>query len=244
MRKKIISCVICALMIAAILVIEVPKGVSAQVTEEWVARYNGPTNYNDVARDLAIGPSGNIYVTGTSYGNGTGTDYDTVAYDPDGNLLWSARYHGTGEWGDGAYAITTDLSENVYVTGTSHSHTTGYDIITIAYDSCGNELWVARYDGPANYHDRAFAIATDSLDNIYITGESGGIRTNNYVTIKYDSFGNEAWVARYNGPDTSTSHRAWAIAVDFSGNVYVSAQGWYGTWGGDVVKYDPLGNEV
>jgi hypothetical protein len=244
MRRKIISCVISLLMIATIFIIEVPRDANAQFTEEWVVRYNGPKNYLDGALDLAIGPSGNIYVTGSSYGNETRADYDTIAYDPGGNLLWSARYHGTGEWGDGAFAITTDSFENVYVTGTSHSSLTGYDIITIAYDSCGNELWVARYNGPANYHDRAFVITTDSFGNIYVAGESAGIRTSNYVTIKYDSLGNEVWVARHIGPETSTSHRAWAIAVDPSQNVYVSGEGWYGTWGGAVVKYDPLGNEV
>jgi hypothetical protein len=232
-------------MIVTILVIKIPNNVNAQITEEWAARYNGPKNYLDGATDLTIGPSGNIYVTGKSYGNGTGTDYDTVAYDPEGNLLWSARYHGTGQWGDTAFAITTDSSENVYVTGTSHSATNHYDIVTISYDSFGNERWIARYDGPAqNDGDRAFVITTDSSGNVYVAGESGGTRTDNYVTIKYDSFGNEIWVARYNGSETSTSHRAWAIAVDSSGNVYVSGEGWYGTWGGAVVKYDPFGNEV
>ncbi len=240
MRRKVISCVICALMIATVLVVEVPKDVSAQVTEEWVARYNGPINSTDSAIDLVIGPSGNIYVTGTSWVDEKSTDYNTIAYDPDGNLIWSTRYDGCV-----AHAMTIDSSENVFVTGLNYSSATHFDIATVSYDSSGNERWVAIYNGPANYSDRAWAITTDYLGHIYIAGESSDIgKGDNYVTIKYDPLGNELWVARYNGSETSTSHRAFAIAVDCSGNVYVSGEGWYGSWGGAVIKYDPFGKEM
>ncbi len=247
MRIKVISYVICALMITTILVIEVPKDVSAQVTEEWVAIYDGPGNSADRANDIAIGPTGNIYVTGMSTGASTGNDVCTVAYDCDGNILWSARYDGPGGWADEAYAITTDLAGNIYVTGTSHSIIKQYDYLTIAYDSMGNKLWVARYNGPANHHDRTFAIANDSSGYIYITGGSHGIGTgDDYATIKYDSFGNEVWIARWSSPGASNIERAKAIAVDSWGNVYVTGIGHYGEvrWDYTTIKYDSFGNEL
>jgi hypothetical protein len=44
-----------------------------------------------------------------------------------------------------------------------------------------------------------------------------------YATIRYDSSGQEQWIARYNGPANSYDV-ATAIAIDSSANVYVSGR--------------------
>ncbi|UCE36446.1 MAG: SBBP repeat-containing protein [Thermoplasmata archaeon] len=246
MQKRTITCMISTLIFAAVFFVNVPADTNAQVTEEWVAVYNGPGNGLDGANDLIIGPNGNIYVTGMSSDISTGYDFDTVCYDPNGNVLWSARYDGKGDWGDEAFSITTDLIGNVYVTGTSHNTDGNYDYITISYNSSGSQQWIARYNGPANWHDRAFAITTDTLGNIYVTGESIGIGTGgDYATIKYDSLGNEVWVARWSSASSGNIERAIAIAVDSLGNVYVTGIGDYGggIWDCTTIKYNSFGNE-
>jgi hypothetical protein len=55
-----------------------------------------------------------------------------------------------------------------------------------------------------------------------VTGYSqGGIPDDDYATVSYDSYGNQRWVKRYNGPG-NVSDVADGIAVDDSGNVYVT----------------------
>jgi Beta-propeller repeat len=84
------------------------------------------------------------------------------------------------------------------------------------------EAWVASYNGPGNYVDQAAAVAVDDSGNVYATGGSyGADGSSDYATIKYNSAGQEEWVARYNGPAKADDVAA-AIAVDGSGNVYLT----------------------
>jgi hypothetical protein len=84
------------------------------------------------------------------------------------------------------------------------------------------EAWVARYNGPGNNYDEARAIGIDNSGNVYVGGYSWGSGTRtDYTTIKYNSTGNEEWVARYNGPVNGDDQLS-AMAVDASGNVYVT----------------------
>ena len=74
-----------------------------------------------------------------------------------------------------------------------------------------------------------------------MTGGSYGYRIPyEYATIKYDTDGNEQWVARYNGPGPDFD-MANAIAVDAEGNVYVTGLSNYAS---ASIKYDNLGNEL
>ena len=70
----------------------------AQVSEEWVARYNGPGNAADAAIDVAVDDEGNVYVTGSSAGAGTYADYATIKYNSAGVLQWVSRYNAPGDW--------------------------------------------------------------------------------------------------------------------------------------------------
>ena len=125
-------------------------------------------------------------MTGESLGTDAINDYATIKYDTNGNELWVARYNGPGKNEDRARSLTLDPSGNVYVTGWSMGIGTDYDYATIKYDTNGNQLWVIRYDGPANGADWAFSPVVDSSGNVYVAGRSDGIGTDrDYATIKY-----------------------------------------------------------
>ncbi|MCK5306449.1 MAG: SBBP repeat-containing protein, partial [Candidatus Omnitrophica bacterium] len=192
----------------------------------WLARYDSSARSDGVAA-IALDVQGNVYVTGDSgynYRVGTDSDYATIKYDTNGNQLWAARYDGLGNYHDDANAIVLDVQGNIYVTGWSYGIGTDSDYATVKYDTNGNQLWAARYNGPGNDSDSAYAIALDVQGNVYVTGYSSGIGTDDdYAMIKYDTNGNQLWTARYNGPGNSDD-RAYAIALDASGNIYVTGQ--------------------
>jgi hypothetical protein len=218
---------------------------SASGQEEWVARYNGQGNSDDAARAIAVDGTGDVYVTGQSFGAGTDVDYATIKYNPDGQEQWVARYNGPGNGTDAAFGLAVDGSSNVYVTGGSLSSGGNLDYATIKYNSSGQEQWVARYNSLDNDDDVAFAMAIDGSGNIYVTGNSVGSGTgDDYATIKYSASGQQQWVTRYNGPGNDRDG-ATAIAVDGSGNVYVTG---YSTGLGTdydyaTIKYGPSGEQ-
>jgi uncharacterized delta-60 repeat protein len=182
----------------------------------WVNTYDGGPQ--DEAMALDLDSSGNVYITGWSYSVETGWDYATIKYDTDGNELWVRRYDGS--LNDNANALAVDSSGNVYVTGRSRpgGH---YDYATVKYDTNGNELWVKGYDNGGV--DEAYAIAVDESGSVYATGKSDNINGGpDYATVKYDTNGNESWVMRY---DSGSYDVAFAIAVDSSGNVYITGKG-------------------
>jgi hypothetical protein len=213
----------------------------------WVARYNGPENGGDGAYAMVLDAAGNVYVTGGSYGGDNSTDSVTIKYGPDSNVpAWVSRYNGPGNYSDGTGAIAVDDWGNVYVTGNSTDWPYELDIITIKYDSSdGNEVWVARYDGPAGEDDGGSAILVDDSGNVYVTGSSAGVGTYaDIVTVKYEPDGNEAWAARYNGPGNNYDSGA-SLAIDASGNVYVTGSSFGNGTNDDIttIKYDANGNE-
>jgi uncharacterized delta-60 repeat protein len=159
---------------------------------------------------------------------------------------WVARYDGPGHGGDRGQAIAIDGLGNVYVAGYSLGDGTGEDFATVKYDATGQEIWVARYNGSGNGSDEAVDIAVDGAQNVYVTGysfESGS--DYDCTTIKYDSNGGEVWIAHYNGAGNSAD-RAQALAIDASGNVYVTGHCDGGATNEDyaTVKYSVDGGEL
>jgi hypothetical protein len=215
-------------------------------TRLWVSRYNGPGSGVDDAYAIGVDGSGNVYVTGQSW-NGSNYDYATVKYDADGNQQWVQGYGGTGGT-DFARDIYVDESSNVYVTGSSVFAPSGGDLdyVTIKYDSSGSVIWLKRFDGPASGDDSASAITLDASGNVIVTGQFKiqsipPYELRGYGTIKYDPSGNFLWARTVNPPPNLRDY-AYDIAIDGSGNVYVTGRGNGVALDYLTVKYDPNGN--
>jgi hypothetical protein len=141
---------------------------------------------------------------------GSNDAYVTVAYGAsDGTELWVRSYNGPGNSTDDANAlgISPDGSE-VFVTGNSVGSTSKYDYATVAYDaSTGADLWIARYNGPDNFADVAYALGVSpDGSEVFVTGSIAGSMSDveDYATVAYDAAtGAEHWVTRYHGPSNS-----------------------------------------
>ena len=232
------------LTITVVLFFSIPA--FCQVYEAWVARYNGPENYNDAARAIAVDDSGNVYVTGDSYSLVTGIDFVTVKYTFFGDTAWVRWVNGSGNGDDYGLANAVDVSGNAYVTGYTVGNITGADCSTIKYAPNVDTNWVRHYNGPANSHDAGISLALDGDRNLYVVGRSEGSATGlDFATIKYAPNGDTIWVRRYDGPG-SGDDTVNALAVDGAGYVYVTGESYAPLTGYDFVtiKYSPQGEIV
>ncbi|MBC5992119.1 T9SS type A sorting domain-containing protein [Pontibacter cellulosilyticus] len=105
-------------------------------------KYNGPGNSYDEATSISV-KGDRIFVSGRSAGIGTGLDYVALMYNDGSNVvLWEGRYHGVTNQNDeaNALAIVSTVSGpfNVYLTGRSQGSKTGFDYVTVKYNTGTN----------------------------------------------------------------------------------------------------------
>jgi hypothetical protein len=97
----------------------------------WTNIYEGSGLDGQVAA-MAIDARGNVFATGYSVANGTGTDFATIEYSRAGQPLSTNRYNGPVNDADVPKAIAVGPNGEVYVTGAS-SGTNGPAFVTIKY---------------------------------------------------------------------------------------------------------------
>ncbi len=187
-----------------------------------------------------------------------GSDVFLSKFDSSGNFEW-ARTWGGSEW-DCGYEVAADGAGNVFVTGEfrgtvdfdpdgdidEHTSNGWPDVFLSKFDSSGNFEWARTWGG--SWVDLGFGVAVDGSGNVYVTGffwytvdfDPGGgwdYHTSNgqedVFLSKFDSSGNFQWALTWGGTIHGDYDRGQGVAVDGSGNVYVTGK-YMGT-----VDFDP-----
>ncbi|MGO9951093.1 MAG: SBBP repeat-containing protein [Dissulfurispiraceae bacterium] len=152
----------------------------------------------DYGAGMAVDSSGNVYVTGQSYGgtwngpNGQGplnafsgfTDIFVLKLNSSGAYQWHTFYG--SDYENYGIGIAVDSGGNVYVTGESYGGTWNgpgnalplnpyngsyYDIFVLKLNSSGTYQWHTFYG--SGYGDIGNGIVSDGKGNVYVTGQSG-----------------------------------------------------------------------
>jgi hypothetical protein len=148
-------------------------------------QYDG--GIDEEASFIVLEPMGNLIVAGSS--KFSNLDFLTTKFDSAGNVLWANEWNGSENYDDFVSGLAVDPMGNVAVTGIATKLFEPFEdnYATIKYDSSGNELWAAIYNGPADQDDEANGVVMDASGNVYVTGFSdAGLPTGyDYTTIKY-----------------------------------------------------------
>ena len=172
------------------------------------------------------------------------------------NFAWAKRMGGTGD--DRSYAITTDASGNIYMTGSFQGtvdFNPGAGVFNMTSASVTDNAFVSKYDSSGNFiWAKSFtttgqtigtSITVDGTGNVYTTGSLGvgtadfdpGAGTYNlsagggngiYIS-KLDASGNFVWAKAVDGVNGASRQ----IKLDGQGNVYTT-----GTFP-NTVDFDP-----
>ena len=251
-------------------------GANAGANDVWIAKFddNGNqlwieqlgTSRPETAFSVVVDSNNNVFVSGVAVGdfggtNAGGNDAWIAKFDNEGNQLWIEQL-GTSER-DNSFtgSLAVDSADNVIQGGYSLGDLggpnagEGPDAWVAKFDNEGKELWRRQFGTPE--FDELFGVATDSDDNIFLTGwtvgDLGGTNAGLYDAwvAKYDSDGNQLWVEQFG---TSDFDFATGVATDSKGNVYSTGYtlgnledgettnaGLYDIW---VAKYDSDGNQL
>jgi len=206
----------------------------------WTKSFSGLGHSAESPSGLAVDPAGNVIVTGESYYDNFSSDWLTVKYSPQGELLWARYYSGPGDSTDHPTALAVDGDGNIYVTGVSRGEGTSDDLVTLKYSPDGDTLWAKRFNGHLNAWDGGTAMAVDHDNNVCVAGYTRAETREDFLLLKYAPGGELLWYGRYDGP-ASHNDVVTAMALDQEGNAYLTGRSWTDSTYQDysTVKFSP-----
>lgn len=213
----------------------------------WVKQLAGSST--DRINGITIGSDNEIYIVGEFRGKFRYNSDSLVSFDQldvlvakidsSGSFQWATSASG---WGyESAYDISLSPNGNLLVTGyyenDLHFGTFSLlannlrDVFIMAIDQQGNPIWLESLSGPGVEYGRS--IATDTSNNIYITGvfrdflypnggTLAGFGSYDVFLAKYDPMGQLLWIKAMGGP---SADEGYYVNIDSQQDVVLV--GWY-----------------
>jgi uncharacterized delta-60 repeat protein len=224
------------------------KSAQESVSVGWVQHVVSNTvpsaDYPDA---MAADSGGNVYITGSGDRSFSDGDIVTLKYSPKGILRWESRYTNPGTGYSEGFSVAVDSAKNVYVAGFRTDEFIGRILVTLKYDSLGNQLWVRTYGGGADSDNVAIGVAVDPGGRAYVLGytEKKG-ESYDILLLAYSPAGDLRWSQRYDG-DPHGIDLPSGIILNRTGNRITITGSSEGTGTGiDIMtmQYDDQGTEL
>ncbi|MCX6160777.1 MAG: T9SS type A sorting domain-containing protein [Ignavibacteriae bacterium] len=201
---------------------------------EWERKYlNNPA----MPWGICLDKTGNIIIAGTNWDNYNHSALNLLKYSPSGTLLMTTSFNATNNSQIWIYSVDTDNDNNILVAGGS------YGAMTWKFTTNGNLIWENYW--VSNYVHSIHKLKYDRKNNVYVCGFTGTSSGYDYLTIKYDSAGNQKWAKTFNGIRSGEDF-AEDLVSDTLGNTYITgyAVNQPATFERSIVtiKYDSTGN--
>jgi hypothetical protein len=179
-----------------------------------------PLGGTDSVFDLAIGPAGEVYMTGYCSALAGGIPVLIKLDNATGTVQWNNVYALPGF----GRQIAFDSAGNPYLVGHAYTATTDNDVLVVKYNPAGGIVWDRTIDGGANLSDNGYAIHVLPSGEVLVAGGLAQVASQDFAVIKLDPAGNTVWTAAVDGGFGGTDSAS-VLAVDGS---KVLAGGWRG----------------
>jgi hypothetical protein len=194
------------------------RKVSSAGKALWTRRY-APTGRDVHVSGLAAGPSGSVYLTGTTSKSGN-SDWLLAKYSASGRLLWLRTADFSGRNGDAANALAVSPAGRAFIVGVGVFAKGNADAVTRAYSSAGKVLWTRRYNGAAGGADGASDIALGLGGDLFVAGWAATAPgETDVLVLHYSPSGLRLATATDGAPSTTSIASAVAVWLD---TVYIA----------------------
>jgi len=198
-----------------------------------LANKNITADDTQTATGIGVDSSGNSYITCVAQVNGI-QQIGIVKLDSSGNAVWNRGYS-TDPTANAPQSSFTNSSGTTFIVGTySASPSRAFVSVINSSGTHVSTKAASDYFGSTDFYGKG--VIEDSSGNVYLVT----IRTRSdnsqreIILSKWDSAGTVQWNTTVSGVGGNVNDRI-CITLDSSGNIY------YGTSGGELIKYNSSG---